>query len=289
MIGQHLAGRQVLPARRNRAHIDAVGAQGIHANAIAEKGAARAPARRIDREYGDAHLWIATQETIEDFVGNAAFSRAAGTRDADYRHIARLYLPFLAQCREPGFVVETFLDRRNIGRYVQDVVGSRVRRWARCDTARLGTADQVPDHFNEPHLHTVVRVINTLDPVLHQFRYFIRRNRAAAATKNLDMRRPEFGQAIHHVLEKFHVAALVGTDCDAVGVFLDRRAHDIVHAAVMPEMDDLRSLRLDQAPHDVDRRVVAIEQGGGGNEAKRWLVGFARCLGQVVCGGAHGP
>jgi hypothetical protein len=160
---------------------------------------------------------------------------------------------------------------------------------SRFDTACLGTANQVPDHLHEPHLHAVVRVINTLDPVFHQFRYFVRCNRAAAATEDLDVRRAEFGQAIDHVRKEFLVAALVGTDRDAVSVFLYRRAHNIVDAAVMPEMNDLRALRLDQAPHNVDRRVVTIEQRGGGNEAKRWLVGFARSLGQVVCGGAHGP
>src|SRR5690606_6071665 len=43
----------------------------------------------------------------------------------------------------------------------------------------------------------------------------------------------------------------------------------VLDAAVVAEVDDFRTLGLDQAPHDVDRRVVAVEQAGGGDEAQR--------------------
>jgi 3-deoxy-D-manno-octulosonate 8-phosphate phosphatase KdsC-like HAD superfamily phosphatase len=43
---------------------------------------------------------------------------------------------------------------------------------------------------------------------------------------------------------------------------------DVVHRAVVAEVDHLGALRQD-APHDVDRRVVAVEQARGGDEAQR--------------------
>jgi hypothetical protein len=43
----------------------------------------------------------------------------------------------------------------------------------------------------------------------------------------------EFAQPIHHVAEEFVVPALVGTHRDTVGIFLDRRADDVINAAVV--------------------------------------------------------
>ena len=63
------------------------------------------------------------------------------------------------------------------------------------------------------------------------------------------------------------LGALVGADRDAVGVLLDGSPDDVLDAAVVAEMDHLGALRLDQAPHDVDRRVMAVEQGRRRDEA----------------------
>jgi hypothetical protein len=75
------------------------------------------------------------------------------------------------------------------------------------------------------------------------------------------------------------VTALVGADRDAIGVFLDRRAHDVIHTPIVPEMDNLGALRLNQASHDVDCGIVTIKQGCGGHKAQwRGLAfsGYAR-------------
>ena len=104
-----------------------------------------------------------------------------------------------------------------------------------------------------------MRVVNTFDAVFHQFADFLRRYRAAAAAEYLDMRCTEFGQAVDHVTEEFLMAALIGTNSNAVCIFLDRRSHDVVDATVMPKMNNFRPLRLDQATHNVDGRVMAVE------------------------------
>src|SRR5207253_4778676 len=54
---------------------------------------------------------------------------------------------------------------------------------------------------------------------------------------------------------------------DALYVFLQSGGDDIVHAAVVAEVDHLRAHALQDATHDVDRGVVAVEQARGRDEA----------------------
>jgi hypothetical protein len=56
-----------------------------------------------------------------------------------------------------------------------------------------------------------------------------------------------------------------------------------------PEVDDLGAHALQDAPHDVDGRVVAVEQAGGGDEAhlvRRAVVGQGLEFGGQVGHGA---
>ena len=50
-------------------------------------------------------------------------------------------------------------------------------------------------------------------------------------------------------------------------VLLEGRVHDLLDRAVVTEVDHLAALAHEDAPHDVDRRVVTVEQGGRGDEA----------------------
>ena len=147
--------------------------------------------------------------------------------------------------------------------------------------------NQIPDHRFEAQLHAIVRVVNPLDAVLHQLRDFFRRNRAATAAEYLDMFCAELTQPIDHVGEELHMTALVRTDRDAVGIFLDSRPHDVVDAAVVAEVDNLDALGLYQAAHDVDRRIVAVEQGCRRNEAQRGGIPLDGGAGHVVSCHAH--
>src|SRR5206468_10595263 len=80
-------------------------------------------------------------------------------------------------------------------------------------------------------------------------------------------------QQVHHVLEVLDVATLVGADRDALRVFLQGRGHHLVDRAVVAEVDHLGAHAHQDAPHDVDGGVVAVEQRRGGDEAH--LVGRA--------------
>jgi hypothetical protein len=84
--------------------------------------------------------------------------------------------------------------------------------------------------------------------------------------KTLMFSPPRCLEQVDHVLEEFDVAALVGRHRDALRVFLQGRIDDLVHRAVVAEVDHLGAGRLQDAPHDVDRGVMAVEQRGGGDE-----------------------
>jgi len=57
--------------------------------------------------------------------------------------------------------------------------------------------------------------------------------------------------------------------------------HDLVHRTVVAEMDDLDPGRLQDASHDIDRGVMAVEQRGSGDETHLVL----RLVGQQLGGG----
>ena len=93
-----------------------------------------------------------------------------------------------------------------------------------------------------------------------------RHDDAAAAAEHLDVLAAALLQQVDHVLEVLDVPALVRADRDALHVFLQRGGDHFVDRAVVAQVDHLGAHALQDAPHDVDRGVVAIEERGGGDE-----------------------
>ncbi len=90
---------------------------------------------------------------------------------------------------------------------------------------------------------------------------------------------PRSASSLHEVRKELEVPALVGAHRDRRDVLLDRRQRDLVDRPVVAEMDHLGALRLQDPAHDVDRRVVAVEQRRRGQHPHRiaryvqlWLV-----------------
>ena len=106
-----------------------------------------------------------------------------------------------------------------------------------------------------------------------QLLHLIRNDDAAAAGEYPDLRAIPFLEHIDHVFQVFDMAALVGADCDALSVLLQRGIDDLRHRTVMPQMDNLGTGCLQDPAHDIDRGIVSVEQTGGGNETD--LVAFA--------------
>jgi hypothetical protein len=74
-------------------------------------------------------------------------------------------------------------------------------------------------------------------------------------------------EQIHHVLEIFNMAALVGADGNALHVFLQCSGHHLIHAAVVPQVNHLGTHALQDAAHDVDGRIVPVKQAGRRDKA----------------------
>ena len=75
-------------------------------------------------------------------------------------------------------------------------------------------------------------------------------------------------QGVTQVGEVLDVPALIGGDGHAVGILLDRGPDHIGDAAVVPEVDHLGALCLQDAPHDRDGCVVAVEEARRCDEAQ---------------------
>ena len=91
-------------------------------------------------------------------------------------------------------------------------------------------------------------------------------NPAAAAAEYLDMRAIMFPQHIDHVFEIFNMPALVRTHGNAVHIFLQGCADDLVHRTVMAQVDDLGPGLLQYAPDNIDGSIMPVKQAGGGDK-----------------------
>src|SRR5690606_2438760 len=282
---QHDGGGRVLAAGGHGAHEDALAAQRVHADAVAQQRAAGAAAGRVHRDHGDAHLREVGEEAVEQLVGDRALAGAAGTGDADHwRDRTGLGTrdpglgrsgPLAAQHRQFGLGKGSVLD---CAQHLTDrslILDRRLSALHRVPSPESRvpafgcSPHHVLDHRHQPHVHAVIGVVDALDAVGLELPDLLRGDGAAATGEHLDVPGAALAQHVHHVLEVLDVAALVAGQGDAVGVLLQRGADHVLDRAVVAEVDDFRALGLDQAAHDVDRGVVAVEQAGGGDEAQR--------------------
>jgi hypothetical protein len=97
----------------------------------------------------------------------------------------------------------------------------------------------------------------------------LRHDDAAAPAEYPDLSRPGLRKQLGQVLEVLQVAALVRADGHALGVLVEYRVDDLAHGPVVAEVNNLGPLGLHDPPHDVDRRVVPVEQRRRGDEPHR--------------------
>ena len=260
----------------------------VHPDAVTQERPARPPPRRVHRQDGDVHVVEVVQDAPHQFVGQSRLARATGAGDAedgdrrawgvggglDLRHravaggLGRTLLHGGQRPRDAPHVRGTGRGRHDLGLVgVLPVLRPPLpspRSPQRVEVARL---HHRRDHALQAHPHAVLRGEDLGDAVGLQLLDLLGDDDAAATAEHLDVARAPLAEQVHHVSEVLDVAALVRRDGDALGVLLDGRSDDVVHAPVVPEVDHLDALRLQDPPHDVDGCVVAIEQARGGDEA----------------------
>ncbi len=123
------------------------------------------------------------------------------------------------------------------------------------------------NHPGQAHALAVFRAEDAGHAIGLQLTDFRRNNDATATTKHLNVGAAARFQQVHHVLEILDVPPLVRTDGDALRILLQRRRHDFIHAAVVTQVNHLGAHALQNAAHDVDRRIMAVKQAGGRDKA----------------------
>ena len=87
-VRQHLRYLGRRPAGGERAHVDPRAADGVHADAVAQQGAAGLAARGIAAQHRHPHVVEVVQDAHDELVGQGGLAGAAGARDAHHRRLA---------------------------------------------------------------------------------------------------------------------------------------------------------------------------------------------------------
>jgi hypothetical protein len=262
-VGEPLGQPALGAAGGHRPEEDVLAGEAVHPDPVTEQRAAALAPGGVDGEHGDAELVLLVEaEAAHQLVGERGLAGAAGAGDAEHRDGA------------PGGEVElggqaSGLDEREgagQGRRVARVEAVERRR-------RLGGEVDValPDHqVDHPGQTEPLAVLGGEDaghaPLVQQLD-LARHDHATAAAVDPDVPGAALAQQFHQVGEVLDVPALVRADRDALRVLLERGRHDLVDRPVVAEVHHLRALALEDAPHDVDRRVVAVEEARRTDEA----------------------
>jgi hypothetical protein len=94
---------------------------------------------------------------------------------------------------------------------------------------------------------------------------FLWKNSSSTAAEYLDMAAAIFFEQVLHVFKEFEVAALVRSDRNSLCIFFNSAFNDLADATVMTQVNDLCSFRLEDPAHDIDSRIVPVEQGRSGD------------------------
>ena len=265
-VGERV-GQLVRAAGGERAEEHPVAVEGVHADAVAEQGAATTTTRGVDGDDGDAELVLLVDpQATHELVGERALARAAGAGDAEHGGAVgggALEDAGAGVIGEPPGLGrrEGASDRRPVAR--EQGVDVERAEIIEVEGARF---DDLGDHAGQAEPLAVLGAEDR-DAGLAQSRDLLGHDDAATTADDLDVAGALGAQRLHEVLEVLDVAALVARDRDALHVLLDRGRDDLGDRAVVPEVDDFGALRLHDAPHDVDARVMTVEQGGRGDEA----------------------
>jgi hypothetical protein len=283
-VGQRFGDFGGGAARGERAHVDPRVANGVHADAVAQERPAGLAARGVAAQDGYAYLFEVVQDAHDQLVGQRGLAGPPGAGDADHGHPAAADL--LGQLRAQFGQVAVFEGFGHLGR--RDEIGHQplvVRREPlegeveALDGGKIQGLHQVVDHALQAHAGAVLGRVDLGDAVGFELLDLLRHDHPAAPAEHLDVRSAALPQQVHQVLEELDVPALVARDGHPLRVLLDGGVHDLLDRAVVAQMDDLRPGVLDDPAHDVDGRIVPVEQRRGRHHPNRvqGSVDFNRC------------
>lgn len=110
------------------------------------------------------------------------------------------------------------------------------------------------------------RGVDLGDTVCFQLLNLIRQNHTPTAGKYLDMASTLLLEEVIHVFEIFRVATLVAGHSNGLGIFLYGGIDHLFNAPVVAQVDHFTTCSLYDPAHDIDGRIMAIEEAGSGND-----------------------
>ena len=263
-------GQLLGAASRQRPEVHLARVERVHADAVAEQRSAALAPRRVDGDDSHPQLVLLVEpEPPQQLVGQRRLARAAGAGDPEDGHAAPArYPPQLLQLVFGKRVALQGGDEPGQRPLVpaEDVLQRRRPIADRVDVAGL---DHRVDHPGQSEALPVLRGEDLLDAIGLEFGDLLRDDGPAAAAVDLHVGRAPGPQLVDQVLEVLDVAALIGRHRHALHVLMEAGDQHLIHRTVVAQMDHLGTLRLQDAPHDVDRGVVAVEQAGGRDEPDR--------------------
>lgn len=233
--------------------------QGVHANAVAQQRTAAAPPGRIDREHRYAQLVLLIgAQAAHEFICERRFSGSAGAGDAQYGHLPHARRRGeLGQIRRGQRILLQAGERSGQRRPIP-----AQHRIQGCRCARqilIAIADQPIDHARQAEPLPVLRREDG-HPGRGQPLDLLVDDDPAAPAEDAHMPGPGLLQRRRQIFEVLDMPALIRADGDTLHILADRGVHHLAHGPVVPEVNDLGPLGLENPPHDVDGRVVAVEQ-----------------------------
>ncbi len=241
----------------------------VHPDAVAEQGAAGAAAGRVHRDHGGAQLVLLVEaQPAQQLVGQRGLAGSARARDAQHRDTGPGRLAHLARELGRGAALQHG-DRPG----ERTLVTSCDRRQRRQVDGQVGVAlgDDNIDHPWQPEPLPVLRREDPGDSAGVQQGDLVGDDDTPSPAVHPDVAGAALAQPLDQIAEVLDVPALVGRQRHRLGVLLDRGRDHLLHTAVMAEVDHFDALGLQDPAHDVDRRVVAVEQGGHGDDPHRML------------------
>ncbi len=245
-------------------------AERVHPDAIAEQRSPTAPASGVDSEHGDAQLVLLIEpEPEHELVGERRLPGAAGASDAQHRDTtppgerAHLRAEFSG---EPAALDGGDEPGEGAVGAAGDLVERVKRRVGGIEVAR---GDHRVDHPGEAHPLAVLGREDPRHAIGVELGDLDGGDDAPASAVDLHVTTADFAEPIDQIAEVLRMPTLVRRDGDSLHVFLDHCGHDLLDRAVVTEVDHLGTLRLEQAPHDVDRGIVAVEEAGRSHEPDR--------------------
>ena len=130
---------------------------------------------------------------------------------------------------------------------------------SRCKIAFL---QHIVNHTLQSHCTTIIRMIDTRNTVFVKLFNFFGKDCSTTTTKNADMSTASFLQQIEHILEVFHMSALVRRHRNCIRILFNRTIHNFIYTSVVTKVNHLSTTTLHDTTHDIDRSIMTIEKGG---------------------------